>query len=591
MPRTTLSCIFRTTVYSLTLAVLFCEIASANPALDGYSDDTAFKRRIAALTKSDLVKRTTLAETLEHRPVHALTIGTGDTKRKPAILVVGNVDAAHVAGSELALRIAEQFVTGSAKDKAIKKLLERVTVYVIPRPNPDGTAKNFQRPYHEQQGNARRTDDDRDFRLGEDPLEDLNGDGWITLMRVEDTAGKYMPHAKDPRVLIKADPKKNERGRWRLLSEGRDNDRDEAFNEDAAGGVDFNRNFTHKYPAFKQAAGPNAVSEIETRAVADFAFDHPNIVAVLSFSPHDNMFHVWQPNPAAEKAKIKTTLLSDDAPYQNLIAEKYRKLHGGKDAPKTPAEGGSFAEWAYFHYGRWSFAARGWWVPKVEAKKSPAEEKTEKDAGEEKQPDRNEKEDSKKPATKPAAKTDDRGAADVNALQWFKQQKIDGFVDWQEIKHPDFPNAKVEVGGFKPFFRLNPPVAELAELSKQHVTFLTDLGELLPRLTIKEMKIESLGAHVFRVTATISNTGFLPTVSKMGEQSRHHQRLQAEIVLPAGATIVQETTRRTLQQLAGNGGEQELVWLVRLANKRDNKVSVRAWSPAVGEVKKTVVLQ
>ena len=39
-------------------------------------------------------------------------------------------------------------------------------------------------------------------------------------------------------------------------------------------------------------------------------------------------------------------------------AEQYRKLHGGKDAPGSPKGEGSFSEWAYFHYGRWSLAAR-----------------------------------------------------------------------------------------------------------------------------------------------------------------------------------------------------------------------------------------
>ena len=46
-------------------------------------------------------------------------------------------------------------------------------------------ARNVSHPFREPAGNARKTDDDRDFEFGEDPPEDLNGDGWITQMRIE----------------------------------------------------------------------------------------------------------------------------------------------------------------------------------------------------------------------------------------------------------------------------------------------------------------------------------------------------------------------------------------------------------------------
>ncbi|MCG8587343.1 MAG: M14 family metallopeptidase [Pirellulales bacterium] len=585
------------------LMLLSCASAvHANPALEGYADDAAVKRRVAALAKSKIATIAALAKTLEGRSVDVVTIGKGNVDKKPAILVVGGVDAAHVAGVELALSTAEHLVKSYPDDAAIKQLLNDHTIYVIPRANPDGTAKNFSRPYREHRGNARRTDDDRDFEVGEDPPEDLNGDGWITMMRIEDDGGEYIPHPKDARVMIKANAKKNERGRYRMLIEGRDNDGDEELNEDGADGVNFNRNFSFKYPAFKKGAGATAVSEAETRAVADFAFDHPNIVAVLTFTPEDNLMHPWQPNATAEKARIKTTLLSDDAPYQNFLAAKYRKLHGGKNAPKLRSGAGSFAEWAYFHYGRWSFAARGWWVPTGAAKKpavdasedakSPDDtNKGETDAnmGDAKPKDAKPADDSreattdKKPPAAAAPKSDSRGADDIKALKWFAKNKIDGFVDWQEIKHPDFPDNKVEVGGFKPHYRLNPPIGEIKSLAEKHAAFLVELSKLFPQIAIKETKVEPLGAGVYRVTATIGNDGFLPTVSKMGDLARQHQRLQAELTLPKNASLVQGVARRDLARLVGNGGQEELVWLVRLVDKKNNVARLRVWSPSVGE--------
>ncbi len=41
------------------------------------------------------------------------------------------------------------------------------------------------------------------------------------MMRVSDETGPYMLHAEDERVLIQADPKKNERGQFQLYRKAR----------------------------------------------------------------------------------------------------------------------------------------------------------------------------------------------------------------------------------------------------------------------------------------------------------------------------------------------------------------------------------
>ncbi len=541
---------------SLVLPV-FAGTAKANPALEGYANYEALAQQVEQLAESDLVSVKSLGKTIGGRDVHLLTIGTGDVDTKPAILIVGNVHAPHVAGSELALRFAKRLVEQAGTDEPIKALLDRFTVYVIPRPSPDATEKNFAAPFREIEGNARKTDDDRDGEFGEDPPDDLNGDGWITMMRVADPTGEYMLHPDDDRILIKADSKKNEQGQFQLYIEGKDNDGDDEWNEDAGDGVSFNDNFTFEYPYFKQGAGPHQVSETETRAVADFAFEHPNIAVVFTFTPEDNLMHPWKPNAQSERGRIKSTLLTDDAPYQDYLAEKYRKTHGGKDAPSSPDGEGSFTEWAYFHYGRWSLAARGWWVPKVEEKKEG--EESEKNSSDEK-----------------------RGADEINALRWLEQQGIDGFVNWTPIEHPDFPGKKVEVGGFKPFYRLNPPVAELDELATKHVTFFTEVASLTPRIEIHEAKAESLGGDVYRVAATIVNNGFLPTMPEMGSVNDQMYPLQIQLNLPEATTWIQGSPRQRLGRLAGNGGKVEHTWIVRLPEDAPARAKLRVWAPAVG---------
>jgi len=528
------------------LLALLLLVPRLDAPLDGYTDFDALTKQLKELAAP--AKLSSLGKTLGGRDIHLVTIGTGKPDDKPAILVVGTVHAPHLLGSELALRVAQRLTKQDAA------FFDRLTVYVIPRPSPDATERFFRKPFAERPGNDRKTNDDRDLETGEDGPEDLNGDGWITMMRVEDETGPMAPHPDDPRVLVPAELKKNERGNYALHVEGRDDDGDGKFNEDGADGVSFNRNFTFNYPVFKAGAGPHAVSEVETRAIADFVFDHPNIAAILTFTPEDNLATPWKADPAVEGNRIKTRLLGADAPFTDYVAESYRKILGATDPPAPPAGEGSFSDWAYFHAGRWSFAARGWWIPKTPADPAPK---------------------------------DPRAAEQLNALRWFKKEGIDGFVDWTKIDHAGFPGKTVEIGGFRPYLLLNPPAKELDALGDKHADFVKKLAELLPKLKIGDVKVEALGEAVFRVTVPVVNTGTLPTMSEMGRIGNKAYPLQLKIDLPEKASIVTGAGRVKLGVLAGSGGKTEHAWLVR----GTGEIKLSAWAPAVGIDTKTVVLK
>lgn len=582
---------------------------AAEGLLNGYADPAEFEKQIAELAKLPRVKVTSLAKTKGGRDVWLITLGTEAVADKPAILIIGNVEPGHLVGSEAALLMARAWATAAEKtgtdkvaakadppasdlDQAAATLLDKVTIYLIPRPSPDATAKNWKTPLALPAGNDRVTDDDRDGRGGEDPADDLNGDGLITLMRVADPQGKYVPHPDDPRILVEANVKKNERGAFSIYPEGRDDDRDEQFNEDGSGGVGFNRNFTHKYPFFKSNAGPHQVSEPETRAVADFCFDHPNIAAVLNFTPEENLFHPWK--PGQDGGRIKTTLAGGDGPPTEFIAEHYRELHTGKEPPPAAAGAGSFSDWAYYHYGRWSFAARGWWIPpvekKVEKKEEPKVEKTE--AKQDEKP-ADPKPDPKPVEPKPETKKtpDPREAEQLNALRWLAQENIAGFVDWKRVEHPDFPGKTVEVGGFHPLVRLNPPAKELAGIAAKHSRFVEWLGGLLPRVEVIEPRVESLGSGLFRIRLKVANTGYLPTMSEMGATTRAVAPLTYEWTLPEGTVWLQGTPRGTVERLTGLTGQTELEWLVRVPGDKPIAADFLVSSPSVGRTATKVELK
>src|SRR5436190_1788236 len=162
-----------------------------NPALEGYASHEAYSAQMKELDASDLIAVSSLGKSIGGRDVWLLTVGTGKTEDKPAIAIVGNVQGSHLAGGEIALRMARKLAEKAKTDEATRKLLEEQTFYFIPRPDPDGCEKCWAKPLRQRAGNDRKTDDDRDFAFGEDPPDDLNGDGIITMMRVEDETGDY----------------------------------------------------------------------------------------------------------------------------------------------------------------------------------------------------------------------------------------------------------------------------------------------------------------------------------------------------------------------------------------------------------------
>lgn len=540
---------------------------SANPALEGYANQAQFAEQVQQLDRFDHVQVRSLGKSIGGRDIWVLTLGFGEVDRRPAVAVIGNVHGPHLAGGELALRMARQLAEQAEKDEAVKKLLTERTIYFIPRPTSDASEKCFQAPYRERAGNDRKTDDDRDFQAGEDPPNDLNGDGWITQMRIEDVTGTWMPHPDDERILIQVDRSKNERGRWRVLVEGTDDDKDEQWNEDPGDGVALNRNLPFRYETFAVATGANAVSEPESRFLVDFLFDHPNIGLVLSFSPDDNLFHPWKPNQQAEQARIKTTVLSADAPLFEFLAGEYRKIHGGSDLPETSPQRGSFPPWAYFHYGRWSLTARGWWVPKVDPPKPAEGAEAKKPSGEK------------------------RGAEELNVLRWLEREKIDGFVNWTAVEHPDFPGKKVEVGGFKPFYRLNPPAKELDALAEKHVKYLTALPQWLPQLSITESKAENLGGGTVRISATVANTAYLPTMPEMGRVNGEAFPLLVELVLPKDTVFLQGDARGRLPRLEGSGGKAERTWLVRFSGEIPKSLELKVSAPSIGTASQMIEIK
>jgi len=245
-----------------------------------------------AKTNQNLVKLESMGKTLEKRELWVLQIANPagiPLAERPALLIAANLEGDHLIGSELACFVADYLVKNYASNANIKQRLDNYIVYIMPRLNPDGAEFMWAPVKGARRTNTKPYDDDNDGRTDEDGPEDLNMDGFITVMRVKDPNGDYRIDPEEPRLIKKADPKKGEKGEYALYWEGRDRDGDGFIGEDPPGGVNINRNFMHEYPNYKAEAGRYMVSEVETRAVLEWMIAHRNVAAILTFGESDNL--------------------------------------------------------------------------------------------------------------------------------------------------------------------------------------------------------------------------------------------------------------------------------------------------------------
>ncbi|MGZ4886425.1 MAG: M14 family metallopeptidase [Candidatus Aminicenantales bacterium] len=197
-------------------------------------------------------------------------------KTLPAVFVGANFEGTVPLSGEGALYLVKQIIDRPDVRK-------NLTWYVLPCPNPDAAARYFGTPLIEDARNGRPHNDDMDDAVDEDGPDDLDGNGIITMMRVKDPAGEWLPVPGEPRLMKKADWSKGEKGIYKLYTEGLDNDGDGEYNEDGPGGVNIGVQFPHLFKAFAPSSGDWPGSESESFALMKFMNDHQEIGLTFVF--------------------------------------------------------------------------------------------------------------------------------------------------------------------------------------------------------------------------------------------------------------------------------------------------------------------
>lgn len=526
----------------------------------GYRNHAQLSQKLKSLeaVSGGAAKVQSITKTLGGKDIWMMEIGLGDRANHPAVAVVGGVEGAHLVSQEITIGFIEKLLANVQKDSIIN-LLNTTTFYVFPNMSPDATEQYFAALKYERSGNAFPTDDDRDGKINEDPYEDLNGDGLITMIRVEDATGKWITHPADSRIMIAANTEKGERGKYLIYTEGTDNDKDGAFNEDGEGGVHFNKNLSFDPPFFAPGAGEHPVSEPENRALLDLLHERANVFAVVTIGPANNLAEPWKFDRSKTTMRVITGVLENDAKMNKMVSDLYKKSVNTKDAPASSASKGDFMQWAYFHYARLSFSTPGWWAPKFEIPKDTT-------------------------AAKKYKASDDKNA-DVDFLRWAEKEGLDVFVPWKKIMHPDFPGKHVEVGGFKPYIKLNPPDKAIDKIADTHTTFLLALGNARPELDLINLKTEPLSNGITRITVTAFNKGLLPAVADVGLNNYWVKQVNLSVSLSKDQTLVGGKKVVILGNLQP-GESVEVSWLV----KGKGSTTIEGGAPQTGFKKLNVTL-
>jgi len=667
-------------ILSLVLLALAAPAARAQDAAKyhTYAELTSLLQAAVAANPT-LARLDSIGRTVGGRDIWVVELANSKgvpVKERPALLIAASFEGDHLVGSEIALAVVEYFLKNYAGNADVKARLDNSVIYVVPRVNPDGTEGMFGPVKAGRRTNLNPRDEDNDGRLDEDGPEDLNKDGLITLMRVKAADGEYMIDPEEPRLMKRADPKKGERGEYKLYWEGVDNDKDGFINEDPVGGTDLNRNFMHEYPYYKPDSGLHMMSERESRALMEWVIAHRNVAAILTLGESDNLvvppttagrlgpardldlvrfadaantaartvgvietgggfgrfrrgefsFEMMgefmragrsqaaapttteSGRPRMPERRPATTVNTADYDYFKAVSDKYIELTGIRQPLFVREPQGAFFQYGYFQFGVPSFSTPGFGLAQAE---SPFPRRT---GGPGAAPGQGGQTGGQTGGQQmiqtmqaggqsgraefmrmfqtggPAGGGETAAAApgiDRQVLRWMDSEKVDGFVKWTPVAHPDL--GDVEVGGFKPYAVTNPPAAKLAELGAAHVKFVLHLTSLFAKVQIAKAEVQNLGGGLFRVEAEIENAGFWPTALAHAVTSRSVKPTLVQIGIKPEDVVAGNNKTNFVQTLPGSGNRAKYEWLIK--GKTGDVIEIHAVSQKGGAATARVTLK
>jgi murein tripeptide amidase MpaA len=477
----------------------------------------------------------------EGRDIWLVTITnseTGPPLDKPGFLVEANIHSMEWTGSTAALHLVHKLLSGHGSDERVTRALDTRVFYVIPRLNPDGAERGLQerrfirssvRPYPREQ---------QDDGLH---VEDVDGDGRVLDMRIEDPNGAWKPHPDAPALLIRRDPVDGpEDGPfYRLVPEGRIENYDGVTIKvpPPLEGLDLNRNFPAEWaPEHEQrGAGPYPTSEPEVRAMVQAVTERPNITGHIAYHTFSGVHlrpYAGRPDEEFPTADLRAYKLIGEEGTSRTGYPAVSVFHDFKYDPKQTIKGGAH-DWMYDHLGVFSWTTE-FWSPQRQAgisdyhftdwiREHPVED-------------------------------------DLALYRWAQESFPDAYVDWHAFEHPEL--GRVELGGWDvvhywfnvPFTRLEDEIAPHSDWALFHLL-------ISPLLEVRSLDVDRLGETAFLVRLVLQNSGWLPTnVSEKAVERAAVRGIEVELDVPDGARVIAGDVKSDAGQLQGRVDKRSTTW-------------------------------
>lgn len=449
----------------------------------------------------DIVKVRSIGKSGQGRDLLVATVTApgSDHRSKPAMWIDGSIHANEIQASEVSLYSIWYLATYYGHNDRITEILDDYTFYIMPIVSPDSRVAWFEKPStpHSRRANQMGLDSDRDGLIGEDDVNDLDGDGSITQMWKRDPRGQWVRNRFDPRIFERVP--EGQFGDWTYLGqEGIDNDGDGRVSEDGTDGHDMNRNWPADWqPDYVQrGAGAFPFSAPETRAIGEFCYAHPNIAAFQSY--HNTGGMILRGPGSAHRAREYPRedlrvydLLGREGenflPYYRYLiihADLYN-VHGGE------------ATWASEGLGVISFTNELWTTGKYfqRAVDRPTDEQ-----------------------------------------MWMFRDKLQfgmTFKDYTEVEHPQ--HGPVLVGGLNKWSSRITPTFMLEEESHRNFAFTVYHAGEMPRLSFDRTSVRRVGPRTWAVTVEVRNDKIIPTRTA---RMRTAGIGRADLLTVEGATVL-----------------------------------------------------
>lgn len=174
----------------------------------------------------------------------------------------------------------------------------------------------------------------------------------------------------------------------------------------------------------------------------------------------------------------------------------------------------------------------------------------------------------------------------ADLMDYLDRSAKEAFVNWAPVTLPD--GKKAEVGGVDPFVEIAPPAAELAKATGAHADFITDVAAKLAKVEILSAEAQLVAEGLYKVTATVGNTGFLPTHTSHGARIRTWLPVRLELGVGASVSLVSGGRQARSERLTGGTGVLKGEWMVRAP--KGSRLKLEALTQNAGADVKEIVL-